>query len=467
MSQPLPDVPFLTGNFAPWPLEGEIRDVAIQGAVPRELSGTLYRIGPNPQFAPRGAYHWFDGDGMVHAFRIADGRVDYRNRFVRTRKFELERRAGKALFGGLLSIHASDPDAFRSLCASDPIERAMEAVAVANTNIVWHGGRLLALVEVAAPHELDPRTLETRGRFTFDDRLVRSMTAHPHEDPESGELLFFGYWPAAPYLRLHVASRGGELVRSVSVEVPYPTMMHDFIVTQEHFVIGLFPATFRAEHVYDGAMVRWAPELGARLGVIPRSDPAAPVRWFEIEPCYVFHFLNAFVDGDAIAVDAVRYPEVPFFSGGPPAPGLLTRWTLDLAGGGAKEERLDDVACEFPRPDERRTGRAYRHGFATGTLPGEGAARHNAILHYDLLGCARRQHVLAPGSTASEPVFVPRGPGSAEGDGFLLFTVYRAAEQRSDLVILDATDVAAAPLAVAKLPHRVPFGFHGNWAPGV
>jgi len=465
MSRPFPDDPFLRGNYAPWPMEGEIQDLVVEGEIPGELEGTYFRNGPNPQFAPRGGYHWFDGDGMIHALRLRDGKASYRNRWVRTARFQLERAAGEALFGGLASMGSTDPRVGSSMTSPN----------AANTNIVWHAGRLLALWEGGPPHALDPRSLETVGPYDFGGKLAGAFTAHPKLDPETGEMLCFGYGFLPPFLRYHVVSKDGRLVRSEEIEVPVATMMHDFIVTRDHVIFMVCPAVFRLENVEKGlSPLQWEPELGTRLGVMPRDGGSRDVVWFETDPCYVFHPMNAWSEGGRVVADVCRYAQLPLFDEGTRAEGMqdltakLTRWTLDLASGTVKEEALDDAASEFPRLDERRTGLRYRHGYAAGAAPGAGErAGFDAIFHYDLDTGTRRMHRVAASDAVGEPVFVPRAPDAAEGDGFLVALAYRGEERRSDLLILDAKDVEGKPLATVQLPHRIPFGFHGNWAQGV
>ncbi len=463
MSRPFPDNPFLRGNYGPWPMEGEIHDLVVEGEIPHEIDGTLYRNGPNPQFAPRGRYHWFDGDGMIHAFTMRDGKAHYRNRWVRTERFELERKTGEALFGGLSSMGDTDP---RAMTASPN---------AANTNIIVHAGKLLALWEAGPPHELDPLTLDTIGPYDFVGKLTGPMTAHPKIDPETGELLFFGYSPFPPYLRYHVASARGELVRTEEINVPLPTMMHDFITTRDHVIFMVFPATLRAENLTTDSPIRWEPELGTKIGVMPRSGGSSDVVWFETDPCYVFHPMNAYTEGNRVIADVCRFPRLPLFDNEGSPEGLegasvplLTRWTLDLVGGAMKEEQLDDTPVEFPRLDERYTGLGYRHGYAAGRVSSAAQADpFNAIVHYDLKTGAQRTHDLSPAAFTSEAVFVPRSPQAHEGEGFLLAVVYQQEEGRSDLLILDAKNVESKPLATVKLPHRVPYGFHGNWGQGL
>ncbi len=461
MSQPFPTDPFLHGNYAPWPMEGEIHDLIVEGAIPRELHGTLYRNGPNPQFAPRGKYHWFDGDGMIHALTLSDGKAHYHNRWVRTQRFQLEREAGESLFGGLADFTNNDPRA--------------EGIFpnAANTNIIVHGGKLLALWEAGPPHQLDPHTLATLGPYDFAGQLLGPMTAHPKIDPETGELLFFGYSPFPPYLRYYVASAEGKLICSEEIDVPVPTMMHDFITTSEHVIFMVFPATFRFENFASGAPIRWEPQLGTKIGVMPRNGGNADVRWFETDPCYVFHPMNAYTENNRIIADVCRYDRLPLFDGataedGQPLGARLTRWTLDLVGGTVKEERLDESVSEFPRLDERFAGLAYRYGYTGGSMhsTNEGES-FDALFLYDRQTGRRRIHDLGPTSFTSEPVFVPRSPQAPEGEGFLLAVVYRKEENRSDLLILDAENIEDKPLATVKLPHRVPYGFHGNWGQGI
>lgn len=462
MSHPFPDDPFLRGNYGPWPMEGDICDLVVDGEIPRELDGTLYRNGPNPQFAPRGQYHWFDGDGMVHAFTLRDEKAHYRNRWVRTQKFTMEREIGEALFGGLTDWTNTDPRA--------------EGIFpnVANTNIVVHGGKLLALWEAGPPHELDPQTLETIGPYDFNGRLLGPMTAHPKIDPETGELLFFGYSPFPPYLHYYVADATGTITRSEEIEVPVPTMMHDFITTREHVIFMVFPATFRSENFASAAPIRWEPELGTKIGVMPRNGGNTDVRWFETDPCFVFHPMNAYTERNCVIADVCRFNRLPLFDGVEKRDrdnidsARLTRWTLDLRSGAVKETALDESPVEFPRLDERFAGRPYRYGYTGGRVGVTSeTGLFNAIFLYDHQTGRRREHHLGTTSFTSEPVFVPRTPHALEGEGFLLAVVYRQEANRSDLVILDAENIEAKPLATVKLPHRVPYGFHGNWRAGV
>jgi carotenoid cleavage dioxygenase len=457
MSNPfLSDHPHLQGYHAPLATESDAPHLPIRGKVPQGLSGTLYRNGPNPQFAPRGFYHWFYGDGMLHAFHIGGDRVSYRNRWIRTPRWELENELGAAL-------------------ALDDRRRGELDSTNANTNVVKFAGRLLALEEAHAPFEVDPATLAPRGYHDFGGELRSPMTAHPKVDPKTGEMVFFGYDAAGlftPEIALGVVAPDGRLTRRESLVAPYPAMVHDFVVTDRWIIVPIFPIAGSAERARNGRHAyAWEPHLGAHVAFVPRRGGDTRARWIAIDPCYVFHFMNAFDAADGrVVVDGFRYPTPPFFpppEGAPPVPraepAQLFRWTFDPEGGRVGAQVLADPTGEFPRIDERFAGRPYRHGYYCAA---KGDGEGGGIAHVDhATGRCARYRVPA-GDHASEPVFVPRCKDAPEGDGWLLTVVYRGAEDRSDLVVLDAGDVAAGPVAVAHLSHRVPAGFHGAFVGG-
>ena len=468
MTQRFPDERFLSGNFAPVRTECDAPDLEIEGDWPEDLHGTLVRNGSNPLFPPRDRYHLFAGDGMLHAFAIGGGRVAYRNRWVRTEKWKLERQHGRALFGTFGNPITSDP-----VTAGTPYN-------VANTNVVWHGGRLLALEEGNPPFEVARGSLDSLGPFDFGGRLDGPMTAHPKIDPETGEMAFFGYnvgGMGQPGMSYHAVDAQGELIRSDRFEAPYAAMVHDFIVTPNWVVFPIFPATTSLERaIKGGPPIAWDESISSRFGFLRKQDPIESIHWIETEPCFVYHPMNAFEDGDRLVADLIRYDAAPGFptaSGERPDPakavGRLERWTFDLSGetDQPKVEVLDDLASEFPRLDERFAGLPYRHGFMASTTGPEGKnALFDQVVHVDLeTGKAKRWHA-GEGSFVGEPIFVPKTPNAEEGDGYLLSIVYRGPEHRSDLVVFDAQEVDSGPRARARLDLRVPHGFHGNWIPG-
>jgi carotenoid cleavage dioxygenase-like enzyme len=451
---------FLQGNFAPWRMEGVADDLEVTGHVPRELNGTYFRNGPNPAYEPPGRYHWFDGDGMIHAITLADGRAHYRNRSVASAGLKEERAAGRGLFPGLLDIDPGETMSFKN---------------TGNTNIIFHAGRLLALMEASFPTRMEPHTLETLGEYDFDGRLAGSMTAHPKMDPETGEMLFFGYSPFPPFLQYHVADRAGHLVRSEVIDVAWPSMMHDFAITKDYVVFILCPLVFSFENMAArGGAFSWEPERGTRLGVMPRSGGNGDVRWFETDASYVFHPMNAFAEGDQIVLDVARYRRLDFMNRQSAGDSNLRdenaarlhRWQIDLRGGGVRSTPLDDTTAEFPRVDERRLGHRHRFGYMAAREPelnGGGQPLWTAIKKYDLERGTAETRRFGAGNGVGEPVFVARNRGAAEDDGWVLALTYDHARNASDFHILDARDLAGEPVAAVHIPHRVPYGFHGNW----
>lgn len=450
--------PFLSGNFAPVRSEDDFA-LEVVGTLPPGLKGTLYRNGPNPQFEPRDAnYHWFVGDGMLHAFTVADGQVRYRNRWVRTNKWTLENAAGQALWGSWGNPMTTDPSVLG--VASD---------GVANTNIIQHGGHLLALEEAHAPYEMSGPDLGTIGKYDLGGKV----TAHPKACPITGELVFFAYaddpMPLSNKISWGLADADGRLLKRETFEAPYCSMIHDCIVTEHYIVIPVLPLTGSLPRAMGGKPVfAWEPEVGAHLAVIRRDTGVASLRWIEIPACYVFHVMNAFENGETIVADVMRYASAPLFpkadgTKGENAAAYLTRWTIDLAAGSLSEVQLDDAAGEFPRFDERFAGMTYRHGWFVGQSLKPGDFRANLVVHVDLVDGTKKTWTVPPGDAIGEAVFVPAGPEAAEGQGWLTAVIYRQAQDVSEFVVFDAQKVEQGPIASAKVPRRVPFGFHGQW----
>ncbi len=462
--------PFLRGYYAPLNMEADASHLPIVGEMPAALRGTLYRVGPNPRFAARGPQHWFAGDGMLHAFQIEGGEVSYRNRWVRTPKWELENAVGEGLSSGSLGPSP----------LTDPRLAALKST-VANTNVVWHGGRLLALEEAHAPFEVDPDSLAPIGYRTFDGESIGPMTAHPKIDPGNGELLSFAYSARGPFsadMAFHVVASDGRLLRNEHFSAPCPSMVHDFAVTRGHVVFPIFPLTGSMQRAMRGQPpYAWEPDKGTHIGIMPRAGSSAEMRWFRGEPCYVYHPMNAFDTEDGkLVLDVMKYEAPPGFpnpDGTPTRPqrrgARLVRWTFDLRGSSDRyaERALSDLEGEYPRLDERFATRPYRHAYIMSaaiadTVAGGRDARAG-LAHIDVETGTVSQWQPEPGDYCGEPIFVERSADAAEGDGWLLSVLFRGAENRSDLAVFDACDVARGPVALAQLSHRVPAGLHGNW----
>ena len=441
----------LAGNNAPVFDELTATDLEVTGSIPPELNGRYFRNGANPQSGT--SEHWFLGDGMVHGVELAGGKANwYRNRYVRTPVF-------------------NNPDKTRMEMYLDPETLAFDHnVSTANTHVIGHHGRIFALEEGSFPFELS-REIDTVGPCTFDSKLATAMTAHPKICPETGELLLFGYSSLPPYLVYHRVDAGGKLVQSSEITVNGPTMMHDFVVSRNHTIFMDLPMIFDMELAMSGGMpIRWSDDYPARFGVLPRQGSDADVQWFDIDPCYVFHTLNAHDDGDDVVVTGCRIRElwrdssdigVSEDANSADAP-MMWEWRLDRSTGAVSERQLDDRPSEFPRVPDARVGLDSRYGYTMAM--GDGGFSAGTIFKYDMANdAARTEHVLPAGHVPGEPSFVPAAGATSEDDGYLMTYVYAEDTNSSYLVILDASNMAAQPVARVHLPRRVPTGFHGSW----
>ncbi len=479
---------YLADNLGPVQEELTCTELTVTGSIPDYLDGRYLRIGPNPiRPADPATYHWFLGDGMVHGVRLSAGMAQwYRNRYVRS--------------GEVAAALGERP-------RPGPVHARFDLSA--NTNVIGHAGRTLALIEAGPrPYELTDE-LDTVGPCDFGGTLRGGYTAHPHRDPATGELHALSYyWGWGNKVEYSVVATDGRVRRRVDIEVNGAPMIHDFSLTENYVVIYDLPVTFnidaalrampwplrvpakatmrpiigkrRIPEALSAAMARssgggasysaasfpyrWDPDYPARVGVLPRTGGTGDVRWYDVEPCYVFHPLNAYEDGEQIILDVVRHPkcfatDVQGPNEGPPT---LDRWTIDRSAGKVLEERIDSRGQEFPRIDERLTGRRHRYGYSVGVGT---QADESRVIKHDLIAGTVTDHDLGSGSQASEFVMVPRHASTAEDDGVLMGYVYRRADARSDLVLLDAATLET--VAEIRLPARVPQGFHGNWLPTI
>jgi len=464
-----PDIPLYQGWGTPHRAESDVRDLeVIQGEIPAALSGTLYRCGPDRQYPPRtGQDVFIDGEGMVHMFRIAAGRVDYRNRWVRTERFVLQEAARRSLFGRYRNRYTNDPSVVGV------------GNGTANTNVVWQGRRLLVLKEDSRPMEVDPDTLATRGEFGFGGQLRSvSLTAHPKLDLHRNELIAFSYQAQGDATRdfvIYIADADGRIVHEIPLQMPYPGMVHDFAVSDSHIIVPFFPLITDLDVVKAGGpYYQWHPDQKSFYAVVPRRGNAGQVRWFEGPAVSAGHMMNAVTEGDTVHLDLCLYDGncfdfFPSHDGSPfkPAPPLLTRMSFDLGTGQWAMRRLLGSPCEMPKIDDRWMGKPYRYGFVICRPPGAvaGTVGMGAIGRFDHHTGALSSWSPGPDSGVQEPVFVPRGPAAAEGDGYLLVLVNRLSQLRSDLAILDAQKLADGPVALVRLPTRVRSTFHGMWVP--
>ncbi len=447
---------FLDGSFAPVAQETTAFDLPVTGRLPAQLTGRYLRNGPNPMGLDDPNYHWFLGAGMVHGVRLRDGRAEwYRNRWVRSKA--VAERLGEKWPAG-------------------PVHSDMDFAA--NTHIIAHAGRTLATVEAGPlPYELSDE-LDTLGPCDFGGKLPGGFAAHTKVDPRTGELHAIAYFFAWDHVQHVVIDTAGQVKRTSNIAVADGPMMHDFGLTENYVILYDLPVTFSMDAVSAGRQLpySWNPAHQARVGLLPRDGAAGGVRWLEVDPCWVFHTLNAYDDDDGrVVVDVCRYRnayDVSTLTGHGPL--TLDRWIIDPVAGKVMQVGLDDRRQEFPRIDDRVISRPHRYGYSAvidevsrATIQPNGdfadEAFANNLLKHDLALGAVEEHRFGRAATAGEAVFAPSSPDAAEDDGYVMAFVHDPDRGAADLVILAAQDFTGEPVARVHLPARIPLGFHGSW----
>ncbi|NEQ38261.1 MAG: 9-cis-epoxycarotenoid dioxygenase [Okeania sp. SIO3I5] len=446
--------PYLMGNFAPVSKEITADNLEIKGELPRDLSGMYVRNGPNPQFAPLGKYDWMDGDGMLHGVRISGGRAEYRNRYVGTGGFEVEKDLGYAVWSGRL-----EPPQMNN--PYGPYKN------VANNGLIYHNGKLLALWEAGLPYEVRVPSLETIGPYLCDGYLDSAFTAHPKVDPMTGELIFFGYaLDAPPYLKYGVISSNGEVLQTVPIDVPVPSGPHDFAITKNYTILMDLPLRFRPEREEQG-LPAWMFETGvpSRFGILPRYGSNEDIRWFEAQPCYINHILNAYEYEDEIILYACRMSSTHVYPGTLRDPNenipRMYGWAFNLKTGAVREGMLDKRPSEFPCINHRFVGGEMRYGYTSRMASLR--PLFDGIIKYDFATGRSLPHDFGESRYGGAVTFAPRIGAIDEDDGWLLTFVYDQKEKRSELLVIDAQDMRGEPVARVILPQRVPYGFHCTW----
>ncbi len=445
MAAVLEDTPaHLLGNGRPVTEEQTISELKVTGSIPSELDGRYVRTGANPLSGT--SAHPFFGDGMMHGVRLRDGKAEwYRNRYVQTP------------FITNPGVDVLDPSVMMDMKSSK-----------ANTHVIGHAGKILVLEEGHFPYVVDG-DLGTVGPTDFGGVLKGSFTAHPKTCPVTGELLAFGYSPLEPYLRYLRVSATGELVQTENITVGGPTMMHDFNITRNHVIFMDLPAVFNMELAMSGDIpIRWDDNYPARLGVMPRDGTDEQVTWYDINPCYVFHPMNSYEEGDTIVLDVARFSHMWRESSMDfPSPELW-RWTINTVMGKVSEEQIDDRGAEFPRVADSVIGLKHRYGYMMATSDlgnvGDPMSASGSILKYDRENGRRTEIEFGRGRMGGEAVFVPSANPKSEDDGYLMTYVYDASTDESSFVIMDAATMDNTPVASIELP-RIPNGFHGSWIP--
>ena len=466
------DHPYRTGPWRPNHTEYDAEDLDVVGTIPADLDGVYLRNTENPVHASLGNYHPFDGDGMLHAIHFHGGRASYRNRFVRTDGLAAENEAGAPLWAGL-----AEPPA-RSLRDGWGARTRMKDAS--STDVVVHAGvAKSSFYQCGDLYRLDPRTLDDRGRESWDGRFpAEGVSAHTKVDEHTGEMLFFNYSTAAPYMHYGVVDADDRLAHYVDIPLPGPRLPHDMAFTERFAILNECPLFWDEALMAKGIyVVRNHPELPTRFAIIPRRGRSDEVRWFEAAPTYVLHWINAYEDGDEVVLDGffqhnpqpslsgatTYYERISRFLSLDQMQARAHRWRFNLATGATREEDLSDRIMEFGTINGRHGGRRYRYAYNMTAPPGR--FLFNGLVKHDLERGSEEHYAFADGIFASETPMAPRLGSTAEDDGYLLTFVTDMNADRSACWIFAAQDLKAGPIARVALPERISSGTHACWAP--
>ena len=461
--------PYLNGAWTPQHAEVTATDLdVIEGRIPDDIDGIYLRNTENQLHQPLGRYHPFDGDGMIHQIDFSGGKASYRNRFVRTRCFQAEQDAGGSLWGGLMD---------KSSLSKRPGFGAHGSLKdSSSTDIIVHAGKAVStFYQCGEGYVLDPETLEQEGVASWVP--LDGISAHPKVDQRTGELLFFNYSKHAPYMHYGVVDRSGKLAHYVPIPLPGPRLPHDMMFTQSWSILCDFPLFWDEELLKRNVHVTRLHEgLASRFALIPRYGQPEDIRWFEAEPTFVLHFINAFEDGDEVVLDGY-FEEDPY----PPplenADGYghmmayvdehsfkpkLHRWRFNLADGTTREERLDDRILEFGMMNQRYLGLPYRYAYSTTSKPGW--FLFNGFVKHDMVTGESWSVELPEGRYGSEAPFAPRVGAVDEDDGYLVSFVTDENRGTSECILIDCKRFAEGPVCRIALPHKISSGTHAHWA---
>lgn len=466
MATPFTENPYLTGHHKPVRIEAHAPDLIVEGELPRDLAGVFYRTGAEPLYDPPEGYHWFDGDGMVYGFLFEDGRVSMRNKWVRTEKFKAELEAGRRLFG-----------VFGNPMTSDPSVKDMR-YNTGNTNIILHGGKLMALMEGAPPIEMDPRSLDTVDYLDYGGTVTTTFGAHPKLDLFTGELVNVSWLinghQGKPQVRYEVVNADGSIKHSTIIDAPYWSMVHTFLLTENWVIIPFNPLESNLERAMKGGPMNAWVDRPSKFAVFPRNGDTSKIRWLEMPGRHMFHELNAWEEDGKFIADVAAANGTALF---PNEDGSwnthkettqqVRRWTFDLTGAtnDVGEEVLLDCDIQFPRPDDRMMTRKTRHAYANANLESVNGRVDgmDSVLHFDTATGKEDKYHFGKGAACGELIFAPRIGATDEADGYAMTLVHPANSYHTELAIFHALDVAAGPVARVIVPFKIPSGFHCNY----
>jgi carotenoid cleavage dioxygenase len=469
------DNPYLHGVYAPTTVETQAEELqVINGEIPKDLFGAYLRNGPNPVFKPRFNHHPFDGDGMLYGVYFKDGKASYRNRWIHTEAFIQEGKDGQAIWPGVMGPFDFKLPGF-------PIKDT------SNTDVLYYNGNIMSLwYNAGIPYQLDTQTLATQGRENLNGQLKRALSAHAKVDPANGELIFFDYFDDFPYMSYGIADKDGNIIHQEPIELPGPRLPHDIGVSENYVILHDCPFFHDVELLErtKKRVMTFHRDLPTRFGVQPRYGKGSEVTWFECEPCYILHVVNCWEEGDwVIQVGCRSTNPMPKAD---PSEGVLSHmlaymrleanmyiWKFNMKTGEVIEGDIDSLNTEFCRSNPLYMGHKSRYSYNQYIMTRQddnvGTLAFGALLKYDIESGNYQRYNYGDGVFGSETPYCPKIGASRfdeEDDGYLITLTTDTNDWQSYCLIFDARNIEQGPICKLRMPHRLPFGFHSNWARG-
>jgi carotenoid cleavage dioxygenase-like enzyme len=466
--------PYRTGAWRPNYREWDANDLVVEGEIPLDLEGIYLRNTENPIHPSIGMYHPFDGDGMLHQMSFAEGKASYRNRFIRTDGMRAEQEAGESLWTGFY-------DLAQNSIREDGWGARGRMKDASSTDVIVHNGiALTSFWQCGDVYQLDPRTLDDRGKAPWAAGFPSptGVSAHTKLDEKTGELLIFGYSAEAPYMHYGVVNPAGELVHSIEVPLPGPRLPHDMAFTENYAILNDLPMFWDPALLAQGVhLPQFHPEVPTRFAIVPRRGSTADIRWFEAAPTYVLHWINAFEEGDEIVLDGFfQHTPVPSKKQGAPKELSLFRtidlnqlnarphrWRFNMVTGATREEPLSDRVMEFGMINPAVAGTPHRYAYNMTGAPDW--FLFDGLVKHDLQTGREDRYAFGNGVFGSETPFAPRSKAKSEDDGYLLTFTTDMNRDCSECLIFDAASITDGPIARVRLPERISSGTHSCWTP--
>ena len=464
------DNPYLIGPHEPIRKELDRPELECIGEIPKDFSGIYLRNGPNQRHSPYGLHHWFDGDGMIHSAEFKDGKVGYRNKWIKTKSLTKESEEGRSIWPGLMDTPDRD---LKTSWGSD-----LWLKDNSNTDIAIHAGEAITtFYQCGEAYKLDPVTLNTLGSIDLESQGARLMSAHCMTDENNGDLLFFDYAVKPPYMTYGVISKDSQLVNFTPIELPGARLPHSMAFTPNYSILMDLPMFWDPELLdKDIHKVSFYPEMQSRFGILDRMASGDKIRWFDADPCYIYHIINSWEEENEVILDVCRMSspvpsqEVRQKLSGPYGTMLAWlkldacyhRYRFNLETGETKEERKEDLLSEFPVINNRYGGLPSRYSYHV-TLADTDVILFDALVKMDSLTGTSQKFKFPEGCFGSEVQFAPRHNSNAEDDGYLISFVTNMESMKGEIQIFPAEDLSKGPLCRLIVPQQIPPGFHSSF----